>query len=158
VENCIGTSTVVVRSATIKAIGGFDEEFEVCEDWDLWIRLARLGSVAYLEQPMTAYRLHSGNTHSNIDRMRKYRIRFHVKHANITSDRDKCSKLTKLGRNKTYLALAYSYWWIGERRQAIAEAFRAIVVRPLSIRGYMRLIRVLTPVPTSRGFEGNNLL
>ena len=36
-----GSSTVMVRSDVLKKAGRFDESLPSCEDWDLWIRIAR---------------------------------------------------------------------------------------------------------------------
>lgn len=46
-------STAVVRTDAIRAIGGFDEDLEVAEDRDCWLRLARVGRVAFVDEPLT---------------------------------------------------------------------------------------------------------
>jgi GT2 family glycosyltransferase len=56
-----GGSNVVVRSALLTAVGGFDTELRRTEDWDLWIRLARTGPPAWVCEPLVAYRFHAGN-------------------------------------------------------------------------------------------------
>jgi hypothetical protein len=42
VQNLIATSTVLVKSAVVKSAGGFDAQFRVPEDYDLWLRVAAL--------------------------------------------------------------------------------------------------------------------
>lgn len=44
-ENFIGTSTVLAARDAVLAEGGFRVERKVCEDWDMWLRLARRGEV-----------------------------------------------------------------------------------------------------------------
>jgi len=143
VVNCVSTSTVVARTTAVKSVGGFDSSFRTCEDWDLWIRLAQLGSIAYLDEPMTAYRLHSANTHADIDQMRKDINHFYTKHSAIIPDVGTSHKLTKIGRNLSHSNLSYGYWERGKNIQAAYEACRAIVMRPLNLVGYKRLIRAL---------------
>lgn len=46
-ENVVGTSTVVARRDALCRIGGFDESLSSASDWDLWLRLALEGPVAY---------------------------------------------------------------------------------------------------------------
>lgn len=56
--NYITTSGAVVRRSVIEAAGGFRTDIIGPEDWDCWLRVAKLGSVAYLAEPVVAYRVH----------------------------------------------------------------------------------------------------
>lgn len=64
--NTIILSSVVVRRAALLAVGGFDESLSVlgCEDWDLWLRLARRWPVVGVEEELVGYRVHGANTPS----------------------------------------------------------------------------------------------
>src|SRR5262249_50069876 len=57
-------SSVVVRRAVLETVGGFDAGLPVfgCEDWDLWLRIARRHRVAVVPDELTRYRVHPGNT------------------------------------------------------------------------------------------------
>jgi hypothetical protein len=57
-------SSVVVRRAAFDAAGGFDETLQVlgCEDWDLWLRIARRHPIAAVDAELTRYRVHAANT------------------------------------------------------------------------------------------------
>jgi hypothetical protein len=57
-------SSVVVRRAALDAAGGFDETLPVlgCEDWDLWLRIARRHPVVAVDAELTRYRVHGANT------------------------------------------------------------------------------------------------
>ena len=57
-------SSVVVRRAAFDAAGGFDETLQVfgCEDWDLWLRIARRHPVVAVHAELTRYRVHAANT------------------------------------------------------------------------------------------------
>jgi glycosyltransferase involved in cell wall biosynthesis len=56
-----GASNVIVRAETLAEVGGFDPGLRRTEDWDLWIRLARIGTPAWVCRPLVAYRFHGGN-------------------------------------------------------------------------------------------------
>lgn len=68
--NNVTPSTVVARAAAVKDVGLFDASLVTgCEDFDLWLRLARHHSFAYCPQPLTIYRLHGSNMTRNHLRM-----------------------------------------------------------------------------------------
>jgi glycosyltransferase involved in cell wall biosynthesis len=64
-----GASNVVVRAETLARAGRFDPQLRNNEDWDLWIRLARLGPPAWVCRPLVALGIHPGNASRNMDRM-----------------------------------------------------------------------------------------
>jgi glycosyltransferase involved in cell wall biosynthesis len=64
-----GASNVVVRSGSLARCGPFDDQLRNNEDWDMWIRLARLGPPAWVPQPLVALRQHAGNASWNMARM-----------------------------------------------------------------------------------------
>jgi glycosyltransferase involved in cell wall biosynthesis len=61
--NPIVCSSVVARRDAVLAAGGFDEDRTLIatEDYDLWLRLARLGTIVYLDQPLLEYRVHAAS-------------------------------------------------------------------------------------------------
>ena len=52
----ITTPSVVVRRALFESVGGFDEELQYCEDYDLWIRLALRSPLAFIDRSLTITR------------------------------------------------------------------------------------------------------
>ena len=64
-----GASNVVVRTDALAHCGPFDAQLPNHEDWDMWIRLARLGPPAWVPQPLVALRQHAGNASWNMTRM-----------------------------------------------------------------------------------------
>jgi glycosyltransferase involved in cell wall biosynthesis len=55
-----GGSSVLVATDLVRAVGGFHADVPGCEDWDLWVRLARLSSLVYLDRPLAAWRIWEG--------------------------------------------------------------------------------------------------
>jgi glycosyltransferase involved in cell wall biosynthesis len=64
-----GGSNVVVRRTFWEAAGPFDMRLQNTEDWEMWIRLAKLGPPACVARPLIAYRVHSSNSSLNIEEM-----------------------------------------------------------------------------------------
>jgi cellulose synthase/poly-beta-1,6-N-acetylglucosamine synthase-like glycosyltransferase len=75
--NCVsGGSSAIVRRDALVAEGGFDENLRACEDWDMWIRLARKYKFAMVPAPVTAIAVwpqsvssHPENMLSNMEKM-----------------------------------------------------------------------------------------
>jgi glycosyltransferase involved in cell wall biosynthesis len=66
--------TVILRRDAFDAVGGFDVALRVCEDWDLWLRLAKCYSTARFDavpEPLAVYRITPGSLSSNAMRMFK---------------------------------------------------------------------------------------
>jgi ubiquinone/menaquinone biosynthesis C-methylase UbiE len=55
------TSATLARRDALEAIGGFDESLDIYEDWDLYLRLALVGELSYLDVPAARYRVWPGN-------------------------------------------------------------------------------------------------
>jgi len=53
------TSTVIAKVECFGIAGYFDENLERCEDYDLWLRIARFFTVGYTEGPLVKYRVRS---------------------------------------------------------------------------------------------------
>ena len=61
-------SAVVVRRSTFLASGGFDTQFKIVEDWDLWMRLLNSGTIfAGCREPLLLYRIHLKGVSKNMD-------------------------------------------------------------------------------------------
>jgi glycosyltransferase involved in cell wall biosynthesis len=62
--NVLILASVVVRREALAAVGGFDETLPVfgCEDWDLWLRIARRFALIVVDEELTLYRQHATNT------------------------------------------------------------------------------------------------
>jgi len=54
----IGMVSVVIRKSAVKDIGWFDERFENIEDMDLFLRIAYLFKLDYVDEPLVKWRLH----------------------------------------------------------------------------------------------------
>ncbi len=73
-SNFIGTpSTVMVKREYLENTEGFDVRMRCCEDWDLWLQLARQCEFDFIAEPLVKYLDHSEqgrgstNNHSVVD-------------------------------------------------------------------------------------------
>jgi len=74
-ENIVpgGGSGVLAATDVVRDLGGFDESLTSCEDWDLWVRLARRGDPAVVDRPLVRYRIWPGSMSTKVGRMRTTR-------------------------------------------------------------------------------------
>ena len=49
---CVSPSAAVVTRKLIDEVGMFDEDFKVCEDYDLWLRVTSLYPVSFIDEPL----------------------------------------------------------------------------------------------------------
>jgi hypothetical protein len=70
-RNCLkGPASVAIFSREVLGASGvFDTSLSSCADWDLWIRIARCGTVDFIDRPLVKYVMHQSNMHSNINGM-----------------------------------------------------------------------------------------
>ena len=59
-HNCFCHSTILMRAEIVKELK-YDEYFEICEDYDLWVRISRSGKILNLPIFTTLYRVHGNN-------------------------------------------------------------------------------------------------
>lgn len=53
VQQClIAPSSVIVKTNVFHEMGGFDQDFTVCEDYDLWLKISSLYEVGYISNPI----------------------------------------------------------------------------------------------------------
>ncbi|HEV7765304.1 MAG TPA: glycosyltransferase [Thermoanaerobaculia bacterium] len=57
--NCVAQPSVMARRQALIEAGGYTQEFPFAEDYDLWLRVARLGKFHNLPKPLVAYRIHT---------------------------------------------------------------------------------------------------
>ncbi len=90
-EQCvIAASSVVVKKEFLINVGLFDESFVVCEDFDLWLRIAARSEVGFLEEALTIK--HGGHPeqlslqHHSMDLWRVRALAKHLSSTVLTND------------------------------------------------------------------------
>jgi glycosyltransferase involved in cell wall biosynthesis len=83
--NRIATLSVLVSKSSLDAVGMFDEqrEYQNCEDYDLWLRLAKSGATFFgMTEKLVRYRRHSEASTYNASKLLKPMLAVILKHAN----------------------------------------------------------------------------
>jgi tetratricopeptide (TPR) repeat protein len=81
VEDCfIQTSTFVARKRCFDRVGEFDTRFRICEDYDMFLRLAKAFTIVGVPEPLVRYRVHEHNTVANTEAFCRFRLALTQKH------------------------------------------------------------------------------
>ncbi len=59
VQNFIAIAAPVFRRSAAIETGGLDESLWFSADWDLWLRLGALGAVHFIDEALSAFRIHA---------------------------------------------------------------------------------------------------
>ena len=75
-EAClISPSSVAIRAPVFDEVGAFDEDLQVCEDYDLWLRLNLRYEIGYLPDPLVTKRGgHADQLSHSVDVIDEYRV------------------------------------------------------------------------------------
>lgn len=76
-EKCIiGPSTVLMEKSLYSELGGFDEDLEIAEDYELWLRLCNSNFVGYIDKPLITKRAgHDDQLSEKYGQIEIFRIR-----------------------------------------------------------------------------------
>ncbi len=94
--------TVLYRADVLREAGGFDSSLAACEDYDVYLRLARRHAVARYDYIAANYRRHGGNmTRNSLLMLRTSRIVLERQRPHAQGDA-KLEKAIRLGKNLFY--------------------------------------------------------
>ena len=91
-------SSVLIKRKALDCVGLFDESLPACEDWDLWLRIAKSFHFDFVAAPLVRIRLHPENMQKNRLRMIDAELRVLNKFA-----QDNGSNLFLYWKIRTYL-------------------------------------------------------
>lgn len=76
VRKCIiGPSTVLLHRSILDEVGGFREDLEIAEDYELWLRVTHRFPVAYCDQPLVTKRAgHGDQISERYEQIERFRI------------------------------------------------------------------------------------
>jgi glycosyltransferase involved in cell wall biosynthesis len=143
------SSTMVMRRKAFTLAGTYDEELprSHAEDYDWALRLARIGGVGTVRQPLADIHKDLQTSRERWDRGGAINVAsaleyLLVKHPDIAASRRGHARL--LGQ------IAFSRSTLGERKVALRYALRAIARCPVSPHPYVALTQIVTGIDRRR--------
>ena len=67
----LSAGAVLIRRAALEKVGAWDVRFSTAADWELWVRLSRLGGFAFCNEVVLLYRKQAGSMSFNRKEMRR---------------------------------------------------------------------------------------
>ncbi|GAP13465.1 glycosyltransferase [Longilinea arvoryzae] len=129
-----GGSTSMVRRWMLNQVGPFDVTLNHGEDWDVWLRLSRLGPFAYLPEPLTSYRVYGWKrllTHQSTSQAIEQHLRVIDKNmAGWDGDPVRGERLRKNAMRGAYLLAALGGYQLGNFASAMDSLARAVQLDP----------------------------
>lgn len=122
--NRIATLSVLVRKSSLEAVRMFDEErrYQNCEDYDLWLRLAKSGATFFgMPEKLVRYRRHTGATTHNASKLLKPMLAVIMKHANDASIEREVSRKRVRGLYRDLISALIDEGHVVEARERMRE-------------------------------------
>jgi glycosyltransferase involved in cell wall biosynthesis len=68
----IHDTAALIRREVFERVGLYDESLLRFQDWEMWVRIARVYEVETLDEPLARVRRHSSNAIGSLDKMHRY--------------------------------------------------------------------------------------
>jgi glycosyltransferase involved in cell wall biosynthesis len=135
----ISPGLCLVRRTALAALGRtpFDPEMRGCDDWDVWLRLAKQGAFLFEERPALFYRLHAAN--ASRDAVAMCRGSLALRRKQVRTEPDPALK-------RRWQVLARQAWSELATLMYADAKRRAVVGHPLAAGGLMAQAFVLDTV------------
>lgn len=134
-ENFIGsTSFPLLRKSALDSVGGFDILMEASQDFDVWLRLAKVYDVAYVAESLVIYHIHDGERiTSNYLRKINGWERLNEKNADyLATHRD--------ARHIRLIMLVPFYAGNKQMGKALKTWLKAVSLKPFSVKTNLRYL------------------
>ena len=129
--NFLATPAIVVRKRCFEVVGSFDTQLGICEDYDMWLRLAKDFTIAGLPAPLVRIRVHDGNTVQDTAAFSRYRLALVQKHyGSLDGSPSKWTEEKKRAVALAYREAALTYSQDGQLAEKRQYLDKAILVWP----------------------------
>jgi len=138
-ECFITAPSVVVKRICFDKAGGFDEEMRQAEDWEMWIRLSRFFSFAYVDDVLVRCHRHRSGRLCDTDETAApiYLARIYNVHADIF-------KKHRKARAQFLMRLGYSFDRNGSPSAARMFFLKSMIINPPRLEPIVATIKSLT--------------
>lgn len=137
-NNIIGSPTPLIRNECFQRAGLFDEKLTSCQDWDMWIRISRFYSFAYVNECLAEVTMHGKQISSDLSSKIDSRIKLLDKHF------DSIKKNPSI-LSFHYKRLAVLYAIDHSPVLSITNLFRAFLLQPFKAENVLHLILAINP-------------
>jgi glycosyltransferase involved in cell wall biosynthesis len=146
VQNTIALPAAMFRRDDALAGGGLDEDLWYTADWDLWLRLARLGPVSWTPRVLSAFRLHKASltmtgSRDSAEFRRQLSIPVDRHLSALSPNQAKASE--PLARLSNELNVCLSGAYHGSRLSCWKTAARIMLLGPARLRKFLAYTNII---------------
>ncbi len=128
--NVIPSPTPMVRRELFERVGLFDETLSACEDWDMWIRIARVCEIAYVHRVLAKKRQHQENMSLDSERLMTNGLRVLEKAFSAPDPSQELHGLRCKAFGRRYADFGLDRFHMGRYEQARRDLIRAVTLDP----------------------------
>jgi glycosyltransferase involved in cell wall biosynthesis len=143
VSRLFPSGLVLIRHDVMRKVGGFDTTYWQTEDWDMWLRLARVGEFHFINRIVLHYRRHSSNQSSNMTANAREVRRLLCKHYFSKENNPRQRQIVRhgfrawqLARMAEKSASAREHWHAGRYWHAVKLSLEVGLHAMLYVRGF----------------------
>jgi glycosyltransferase involved in cell wall biosynthesis len=145
---------VMMRSAAVKQVGGYDARYEAAEDLDLFLKLGEIGHLAALEDTLLDYRQHSASVSGSKQTLQlenqKRAVEAAMQRRGISGTFTPPAPWRPTNADERYKwTCTYGWWALKEGYAATTRAYglKALRQRPFSKQSWALLFRGIIGSP-----------
>lgn len=130
-RNYIGTtSSVMVKRSLLEEVGGFDNDMPALQDYDLWIRIAQVAQIGYINKPLIKYYNYTNINQitDNVHKIEKAINKIDNKYKNLIATLDK--KAQEERYYQRFNGFGKRKLRIGEKKQARDYFIQSFKIKP----------------------------
>jgi hypothetical protein len=145
VQNFIGLPGVIFRKDAWLATGGMDPNLWYTGDWDVWLKLARLGPVMNHREATACFRIHGGSqTITGSRDLADFEEQMQIvlaRHLPALAEKGGC--VARLGSASIAINCALAAAAAGDYRRLLGAVWRLAALGPLGLGRYLRDSRIV---------------
>jgi len=141
--NCVSTSAAVVERRYLDQVGCFSEDptLVTVEDYDLWLRLARVCRFHFIQDVLGVHLHHAASASSNVQLHLDATLAVLDRHFNQFqgSHRSHLKRATRRPYSNAYYGAARQHQRMGSLRRSLDYYARTLRVHPFHLKAYLGL-------------------
>jgi glycosyltransferase involved in cell wall biosynthesis len=148
----------MMRREAVRKVGGYDPQFQVAQDLDLWLKLGEIGEIACIPELLVKYRQHDQSLSETKQQLQLAEMRLACERAYVRRGvrrqflGDDNWRATSDRASKHRFTLRYGWWAFNsaQRRTALVYGMKAIRTWPLSGDSWRLLLcAAMKPLPST---------